>query len=195
MHLHVPLFFPCPIETGIHSYSGKDFDKRGVVYALEHKSGGANSSQTGITVTKSNETGDAAKIILKNQLPKGVVSATKAKKKSWWCVDLTENYALCLTHYTLRHGQEQKASFLRNWRLEGSVDGSKWTVLKNHKNDHGLEEHKSSGTYCTCTWAIDGELKAFRYFRIVQTGKNSSWRFGIFLSGIELYGVLVQLGN
>ena len=90
---------------------------------------------------------------------------------------------------------KKKASVLRNWRLEGSVDECKWTVLKNHKNDHGLEERKSYGTYCTCTWAIDGELNAFRYFRIFQTGKHSSGRFGIFLSGIELYGVLVEIGS
>ena len=68
-------------------------------------------------------------------------------------------------------------------------------MLKNHENDHGLEEPKSYSTYCTCTWAIYGELNAFRYFRIFQTGKNSSAKFGIFLSGIELYGVLVEIGR
>ena len=68
-------------------------------------------------------------------------------------------------------------------------------MLKNHKNDHALRELKSCGTYCTCTWVIHGELDAFRYFRIFQTGKHSSGRFGIFLSGIELYGVLVEIGN
>jgi len=172
-----------------------DFDKHGVVYALANKFGGISSSRTRIIATRSSDGRGTAKIVLENQLQEGIVSATKAKKNSWWCVDLTENYALYLTHYTLRHGQEQRGSVLRNWQLEGSVDGSKWTVLKNHKNDHGLGELKSCGTYCTCTWAIHGELNAFRYFRIFQTGVNSSGRFGIFLSGIELYGVLVEIGN
>ena len=197
MHLYVSLFFLCPIETGIYIHR-HDFDKHGVVYALANKFGGISSSRTRIIATRSSDGRGTAKIVLENQLRGGVVSATKATENSWWCVDLTENYELHLTHYTLRHGQEHRGSVLRNWKLEGSVDGSKWTVLKNHKNDHGLEKLNSYSTYCkhcTCTWAIDGEFHAFRYFRIFQTGVNSSGRFGIFLSGIELYGVLVEIGN
>ena len=158
----------------------------GVVYAFANKFGGMNSSRTRIIATRSSEGKGTAKIILENQLQPGIASATKTKKNSWWCVDLTENYALYLTHYTLRHGQEQGGSVLRNWRLEGSVDECIWTMLKNHKNDHGLGKAKPCCTYSTCTWAIDAEVKglAFRYFRIFQTGENSSGRFGIFLSGI-----------
>ena len=189
LHLYV---FLCPIETALHFYSGKDFDKHGVVYALQNK---------GISATRSSGKKGEAQDILKNKVKKGLVCATNSVENSWWCVDLTENYALYLTHYTLRHGQEQKTSLLYNWRLEGSVDGCKWTQLKKHKNDHGLITSKSCDPYdkyCTYTWAIDGELKAlkaFRYFQIFQTGMNSSERFGIFLSGIELYGVLVEIGN
>ena len=181
------MFFLCPIETELHIYSGKDFDKHGVVYALQNK---------GITATRSSGKKGQAEDILKNEVKNGLVCATDSVEDSWWCVDLTENYALYLTHYTLRHGQEPRTSFLYNWRLEGSVDEYKWTVLKNHKNDHGLITSKSGDTYdkySTYTWAIDGELKAFRYFRIFQTGFNFSSRFGIFLSGIELYGVLVKI--
>ena len=194
MHLYVSLFFLCPTETGIYIHRD-DFDKHGVVYALANKFGGICSSRTRIIATRSSDGRGTAKIVLENHLQEGIVSATKAKKNSWWCVDLTENYSLYLTHYSVRHGQEQRGSVLRNWRLEGSVDGSKWIALKNHKNDHGLGELKSCSTYCTCTWAIHGELNAFRYFRIFQTGVNSSGRFGIFLSGIELYGVLVEIGR
>ncbi|XP_067020382.1 cilia- and flagella-associated protein 157-like isoform X2 [Acropora muricata] len=149
-----------------------DFDRHGVVYAFANKFGGISSSRTRISATRSSDGRGTATIVLENQLRRGVVSATKATENSWWCVDLTENYALYLTHYTLRHGQEYRGSVLRNWRLEGSVDGSKWTVLKNHKNDHGLEKLNSYSIYCkycTCTRAIDGELDAFRYFRIFQT--------------------------
>ena len=193
MNLYVCLFFFfCPIETGIYVHR-HDFDKNGVVYALANKLGGTNSSRTRIIATRSSDERGTARLILENQLQRGVVSATKAKENSWWCVDLTENYVLYLTHYTLRHGQEQRWSFLHNWRLEGSVDGCKWTVLKNHNNDRGLAEDKSHSTYCTCTWAIDGNFNAFRYFRIFQTGKNTASTFGIFLSGIELYGVLVEI--
>ncbi|XP_074624304.1 uncharacterized protein LOC141882226 isoform X4 [Acropora palmata] len=172
-----------------------DFDKNGVVYALKNKLDRMNPSQTRIIATRSSDEKGTARVVLENHLERGVVCATKARENSWWCVDLTENYALHLTHYTLRHGQEQRWSFLCNWRLEGSVDGCKWTMLKNHNNDRGLAETKSPSTYCTHTWAIDGNFNAFRYFRIFQTGKNSSGNLGIFLSGIELYGVLVEIDN
>ena len=109
MHLLVSLFFRCPIETGIY-IRRHDFDKHGVVYALANKFGGIRSSRTRIIATRSSEEKGTAKIVLENQLQKGIVSATKAMQNSWWCVDITENYALYLTHYTLRHGQEESVS-------------------------------------------------------------------------------------
>ncbi|XP_044179729.1 E3 ubiquitin-protein ligase Ufd4-like [Acropora millepora] len=185
-------FLLCPIETGTHNYR-TDFDKRGVIYTLANNFGRTNSSSTGITATRSSDSKGEAKDILRNQVqrPNGLVCATKARINSWWCVDLTENYALYLTHYTLRHGQEQSGSVLRNWELQGSLDGEEWTTLKTHENDQGLQESKS---YCTCTWPIEGKSNAFRYFKILQTGKNSTGNLGIFLSGIELYGVLIETG-
>ena len=105
------------------------------------------------------------------------------------CVDLTDKYTLYLTHYTLGHGRDRSMTVLLNWLLEGSLDGRKWVILRIHKDDRGLKDHRP---YCTCTWAIEGNSNAFRYFRILQTGYNSSRNFGIFLSGIELYGVLIE---
>ena len=187
----VLLCFLCPNKTGIYSYK-EDFDKRGVVYHLATiygKTSQVNPSSTQIVVTRSSDREGHAEDLLKDQVKRGTVSGTKDKEGSSWCVDLTEKNVLFLTHYTLRHGRERSMSVLLNWRLEGSLDGRTWTMLKNHEDDHGLKKDRS---YCTCTWAIDGDSNAFRYFRIFQTGKNSSGRFGIFLSGIELYGVLIE---
>ena len=193
--------FLCPIESGVHYYE-KDFDTNGVVCAIAKHYGGPNSIQTRIIATRSsNQVGEASDI-LENRVDREIVSGTKAEEKSWWCVDLTENYALYLTHYTLRHGHNTSFSYLLNWQLQGSHDGQSWETLRTHDNDRGL---RGKDSCCTCTWAIGGKKpseivgdrwkKAFRYFRIFQTGKNSSGRFGIFLSGIELYGVLVKIGR
>jgi len=191
--MFVCLFF-CPIETGTYIYRN-DFDKNGVVYALKNKLDRMNPSRTSIIATRSSDERGTAKLILENELEGEVVNTTMAEPFSWWCVDLTENYVLYLTHYTLRHGQKHKSSFLSNWQLEGSVDECEWTTLKNHKNDRGLADCKTDSIYCTCTWAVDEHRNAFRYFRILQTGKNSSGRHGICLSGIELYGVLVEIDS
>ena len=195
-------FFLCPIESGSHNYE-KDFDTNGVVYALIRNSGSPNSTQTSITATRSSDGEGEATDILEHRVEREIVSGTKAEQKSWWCVDLTENYALYLTHYTLRNGLKMNRSHLVNWQLQGSHDGQSWETLRTHDNDRGL---KGNGPYGTCTWAIGGKnpaeivgdtrwKKAFRYFRIFQTDVTSSGRFGIFLSGIELYGVLVKIGR
>ena len=191
--MFVCLFF-CPIETGTYIYRN-DFDKNGVVYALKNKLDRTNPSRTSIIATRSSDERGTAKLILENELEGGVVNTTMAEPFSWWCVDLTENYVLYLTHYTLRHGQQHRSSFLSNWQLEGSVDECEWTTLKNHENDRGLADCETDSIYCTCTWAVDEHCNAFRYFRILQTGKNSSGRLGICLSGIELYGVLVEIDS
>ena len=183
------VFFLCSIESGIHNHI-KDFDTNGVVYALAKR--GPNSIQSRIIATRSsNQVGEASDI-LENRVDREIVSGTKAEEKSWWCVDLTENYALYLTHYTLRHGYHTSNSFLLNWQLEGSLDGENWQTLSRHDSDRSL---KGNERYQTHTWAIDGDHSAFRYFRIFQTGKNSSSNLGIFLSGIELYGVLIKKGS
>lgn len=124
------------------------------------------------------------------EIRKGSLSCTKDEERSWWCVDLGRDYALFLTHYTLRHGRDNGLSVIRHWRLEGSLDGRSWRTLKNHENDRGL---KGSYPFYTGTWSIDGQIAAMRYFRIFQTGKNSSGRHGLYLSGLELYGVLLEL--
>jgi len=175
----------------IHNHK-KDFDTNGVVYALAKTVGGPNSIQTRITATRSSDEEGKATDILENRVDREIVSGTMAEKESWWCVDLTENYALYLTDYTLRHGYPTINSFLLNWQLEGSLDGENWQTLSRHVSDRGL---KGNERYQTHTWAIDGDYSAFRYFRIFQTGKNSSGNLGIFLSGIELCGVLIEKGS
>ncbi|KAK2562015.1 E3 ubiquitin-protein ligase hecd-1, partial [Acropora cervicornis] len=169
------------IRPGRVHYYEKDFDTNGVVCAIAKHYGGPNSIQTRIIATRSsNQVGEASDI-LENRVDREIVSGTKAEEKSWWCVDLTENYALYLTHYTLRHGHNTSFSYLLNWQLQGSHDGQSWETLRTHDNDRGL---RGKDSCCTCTWAIGGKKpseivgdrwkKAFRYFRIFQTGKNSS---------------------
>ena len=187
--IDLSVFFLCSNESGIHNHV-KDFDTNGVVYALAKR--GPNSTQTRIIATRSSDEEGKASDILENRVDREIVSGTKAEEKSWWCVDLTENNALYLAHYTLRHGHHTFNSFLLNWQLEGSLDGESWKTLSRHDSDRSLKGNKR---YKTHTWAIDGDYSAFRYFRILQTGKNSSGNFGIFLSGIELYGVLIEKGS
>jgi hypothetical protein len=85
-----------------------------------------------------------------------------------------------------------KADSLRTWDFQGSVDGQTWTLLRRHVNDDSLND-----LFATHSWSISPQNtggKAFRMFRILQTGHNSSNHNFLVLSGIELYGALYE-GN
>jgi hypothetical protein len=91
---------------------------------------------------------------------------TKNEARSWVRLDLPDGRSLLLTHYSLRHGRE--SGRLLHWQLQGSSDGQQWEVLKNHFYDMSLP-HEGFGV---AHWPVS-VTKAYRCFRILQTGANS----------------------
>ena len=79
-----------------------------------------------------------------------------------------------------------------------SKDGVNWTTLRDHIDDHSLNEPGS-----TSTWKVDvppTERQGWRHIRIQQNGKNASGQTHyLSVSGLELYGtvhgVCEELGN
>eukprot|EP01112_Ceratiomyxa_fruticulosa_P021039 TRINITY_DN7323_c0_g1_i1.p1 TRINITY_DN7323_c0_g1~~TRINITY_DN7323_c0_g1_i1.p1 ORF type:complete len:585 (-),score=125.19 TRINITY_DN7323_c0_g1_i1:96-1850(-) len=106
---------------------------------------------------------------------------------SWISVSIGSNRTLVPNYYTLRHGGNSRADCLRNWTLQGSLDSKNWTVLARHAMDTSL-----NGNFATCSWAIPDCKEAYRFFRVVQTGRNSSNHNFLSLSGIEFYGDLYE---
>jgi hypothetical protein len=106
---------------------------------------------------------------------------------SWIMINLGSSRSLVPNYYTLRHGGNSKADCLRNWTLQGSNDAKNWTVLIRHSNDTSL-----NGNFATCSWPIPNCTQAYRYFRVLQTGRNSSNHNFLSLSGIEFYGDLYE---
>eukprot|EP01112_Ceratiomyxa_fruticulosa_P017491 TRINITY_DN545_c0_g1_i1.p1 TRINITY_DN545_c0_g1~~TRINITY_DN545_c0_g1_i1.p1 ORF type:complete len:536 (-),score=85.54 TRINITY_DN545_c0_g1_i1:62-1669(-) len=109
---------------------------------------------------------------------------------SWFTIDLGPDRAVIPTCYTLRHGMSFKADSLRTWDLQGSLNGEQWVLIKRHANDQVL-----NGKFSTHTWPIsngDPVGQSFRYFRILQTGRNSNSRNFLVLSGFEVYGELFE---
>lgn len=87
-----------------------------------------------------------------------------------------------------------------NWHFEGSNDKVNWVILDRRiyltGNDSDIEEEqkalKQKGA--ASTWGIDTDVyrevgfEGFRFFRVIQVGKNSSGSDNLALSGFELYG-------
>lgn len=96
---------------------------------------------------------------------------------------------------------------MMNWQFEGSNDRSTWVQLDKRiywtgdatkdiefENEQKLLKQRGIST----TWAVDTNIYAdlgyqgFRYFRVIQVGKNSSGADNLALSGFELYGRVTQ---
>ena len=122
---------------------------------------------------------------------KSAIRETAESANSWWSIDLGLSHRLVVTHYSLRQGKRYGESALTDWQLEGSHDGKNWKELKTIYYGKDSQFFVPPLFY-TGTWSVGGEIPAFRFFRIFQTGRNSSGKYGIYLSGIELYGVLLN---
>ena len=126
----------------------------------------------------------------------GTTSGTKEMKGSWWCIDLGKNYLLVITHYALKHGRSDGESILRHWQLEGSNDGISWKKLESspkRDNPNDPPQFGDPHPFVTGTWSFEDKAGAFRFFRILQMGRHSSGKYGIYLSGVELYGILLDV--
>lgn len=104
---------------------------------------------------------------------------------SWLSIDLGR-FRVLPHAYMLRHGGNYKADSLRNWDFQGSTDGKTWVVLKRHSHDNTL-----SSPFATATFMLDKPATIpYQWFRIIQTGHNSSNHNFLVLSGLELFGEL-----
>lgn len=104
---------------------------------------------------------------------------------SWISIDLGPFRRLTLSYYTLRHGLNFKADALRTWDLQGSNDGISWKTLKRHTNDRSL-----NAPFVASSWPVQNCQDGYRFFRVLQTGHNSSNHNFLALSGFEFYGWL-----
>lgn len=134
-----------------------------------------------------------------------VTNWTKAEPHSWMEVDIGKSRAMQVSTYCLRHGTgsggADSSSFsaafskgfkggggLIHWKLQASNSGKdvvnrEWDTLSKHM------EEKSLSNKLVASWPIESS-KSYRYFRILQTGKNSGGGYSLRCSGIELYGTL-----
>jgi hypothetical protein len=166
-----------------------DFDEHGLMYHLGTSGGHAafvNPVKRGrVQVSASSVQHDSA-------APHELLSrralrfSTKAENNAW--VMFTLDARVKPTHYSLRHYTTWDTEALRTWVLEGSNDGKRWTTLRDHKDDASLNKKGA-----TRTWALSGPAtnKAYRMFRVRQTGLNSNRHKFLALSGFELYGELM----
>jgi hypothetical protein len=149
------------------------------------------SSSSGVTPKMSSIAGwagsDPAHLLF-HKHDGSTINCTDDEENSWVSIDLGEGRSLIVNYYCLRHGRSDGWDRLQSWDLEGSNDGSEWTVLRVHKDDNSLPEK----AFSEAAWEVEGVNQAYRHFRIRQTGANSNGHHILCCAGIELWGLLLS---
>lgn len=106
---------------------------------------------------------------------------------AWIMINLG-NIKMKLTAYTLRN-HTSTHYMLESWRLEGSHNGKKWIIIKDHVSDMSLGRVGHS-----YTWSLDTD-QYFSYFRIYQSESTYGKSSFLCLGGIEFYGTAYNIGH
>ena len=186
--------FQVPIVAEVVlAFDGSPFTDKDVLYHIATAGGTraySNPHDAGLVVASMSSLGGngahgSASRFVQGRQHDGDYNYTGNTPQSWMAVDLKRG--LLPTHYCLRSDKHTVNHKPRQWRLEGSNDSSKWTTLREHVNDASL----GGEAFSVASWPIEAEGKAFRHFRILQTGPNSSNHNNLMCTGIELYGTLL----
>jgi hypothetical protein len=122
---------------------------------------------------------------------------TKDEPGSWMMVDIGESRTFFPTAYSLRHDMQGSRGVLRNWVLQACFsvsseqDDAAWITLSSHRNDTSLAPAPGSSALFDINFTCD-DSRGYRYFRILQNGKNSTGKHRLLCAGFELYGYLYE---
>ncbi len=170
-----------------------DFDDNGIVAHLagRPKQAYRNPADAGLLSVSSSpllEDSAPASAIVGNQVLR---CCAKPALNSWFEIDFKQ-HRVAPSHYSLRHYSSWDTEALRNWTLEGSVDGAQWHLLSTHIDDKALNAKGA-----THTWRMNGLWPGmfFRFLRITQRGLNSNNHHYLALSGFEVYGHLAKVAS
>jgi hypothetical protein len=110
---------------------------------------------------------------------------TKNEPNSWICYDF-KNMHIKPTHYSLRSPRNCNSYHLRCWGLEGSQDGKSWVELDRRENNATLKSQDAIATF-----SISESIEV-RMLRLHQLNKNSNGFKALFVSAIEIFGVVFE---
>lgn len=113
---------------------------------------------------------------------------TQNEPNSWICFEF-KKCRIIPSNYSIRsNSNESNSLHLKNWVIEGSVDGEVWTQIDEQINCNSL-----NGRYYVHTFPLkQSQLEQeFKYIRIRQTGFNWSNNQYLELCSVEFYGKLI----
>jgi hypothetical protein len=157
---------------------------QGIIAYLTERYGGNVHDHNRVRITSNRTRRDS-------YLPKNV--ADLESPEGFWsdnsigqflCYDFVY-WKVWVTHYSIRSHESEDETHPRNWALEGSNDGSEWTLLDSRMDD----EHLNGGNR---VWSFRADSPtAFRQIRIRSTGPSHNPEYSFFgFVSFELFGTL-----
>jgi hypothetical protein len=92
------------------------------------------------------------------------------------------------THYSIRmYSPGPNYSHLKNWVIEGSLDGKSWSEIDRRENNTDLNSSFAIKTFNIC------KVDTFRMIRLRQIGLNHHGNNYLIFTAFELFGSLIGL--
>lgn len=174
----------------------KPFDGNGYLYYLatngktEEWKNPHVSKIVEVTASSKNQHGYDAISDVVNHDTQGRFHTRHGDENPWITISIINNTSICPTQYCLQStGPDSHTSFaLRNWKLQGSNDGERWTDLFVHVNDQTIKRADGGGVV-RGFWDIPIQHRNFyRHFRLNTEGKEQERGRMFGVGGFEIYG-------
>jgi hypothetical protein len=170
--------------------SGLNGDQNGIIYYLASTQaaenwpyGWVNPHATGIVTVSASSVGGGNVSQIVSRIPNGFFTNNSAG--SWIQIDFGASRTVRVDSYQLRN-YNLAVNLLRNWKIQGSTNGSTWTDLDVRTSDTTLTAANQWGN-----WTVNqGNTSFWRYVRLLSTGVDSGSANYICLGQIELYGAI-----
>jgi hypothetical protein len=161
------------------------FPLDGIIAELTRRHGGNVHERGIVDVSSSSVHSSASCFAAQNavDLDQKNFFESNSEPNQWLSYDF-KNRRIEVTDYSI--AAHTNGLFLRSLVVEGSEDGSSWTVLDERKdNSAANSKHPIS------TFSVDRRLKC-RYIRLRQTGKCAANHDYLILIGFEVFGSITE---
>jgi hypothetical protein len=129
--------------------------------------------------------GDASVKIIADLSSKSIYQ-WRNEPDQWICYDF-KRFMVRPTHYSLRAWEKRDDSWsLNDWIMEGSNDGKTWIEFDRREGNTEIEQMKGAKTFAI-SW-----LEEVRMMRLWQLKKNRVSGVNLALSGMEIFGTLID---
>jgi hypothetical protein len=154
----------------------------GIIAELTRRHGGNVHARGIVTVSASSVYSSSYPVQNAVDFDQQTIFHSTSALNQWLCYDFKAR-RIELTDYSIA---ADPGYLLRCWIVEGSDDGSSWTVLDERKDNRDADSNHPIATF-----SVEGRMKC-RYLRLRQTGRCANNSDYLVLYGFEVFGAITE---